>query len=718
VAEGLRSSAAEWPALREEISAQNLDRMLWLLVTSTTLSVLFVFFNFFETQQSSFVPWQAFDLTGSALFLGLIFLARRALLPPLARWLVSPAYFVFWLILMDGYYFSALPVFGETATFVLGVVTPSILILLPPRYFLSFLIPNYLAFIAILVAGAASSPNAAHDLAASLANGTLGTLIAALAAWFLFAARRANFRNVRLINQRTIEARRAESNVRAILENMPFQAWLKDTQGRFLAVNRLFAWAHHLPPQEIIQRSTSDLYPPERAEKYLAEDRQIIRTGKSDYVEQSLETPDGTVWFEVFKSPVVDEHGAVIGTAGLARDITERKEMEEKLLAANKVKSEFLATMSHEIRTPMNSVLGYAELLRGTALDPAQRAHIESIVNSGKLLLTVINDILDFSSMEAGKITLREESVNLPELMKRILDMFALPVREKDLEMKLLIDEDVPEFIQADPRRIEQVLVNLVSNAVKFTPAGSIEIRVSLRTLSVAESEPSREIQFRVTDTGIGISPAQIKLLFKPFSQVDSAIGRRYGGSGLGLVIARRLCEMMGGRIEVRSVPGTGTTFVASISASVALPRRGHERKKAAAPASPPVAFIPRVLVVEDNKSNRRLVSLMLKKWGIVPVLVEGGEAAVQAAREENFDLILMDIQMPGMDGLAATARIREDEARAATGHRARIVALTAFAMPDDKARCLAAGMDDYLTKPLDAGALRRLIERFATHKL
>lgn len=701
---------ADWVALREELTTVNLQRMWWLLLTSTAISLGFALLNLLEVQDTRFVFWQGLDLGGSVLFLILFWLGRNRLLSPRLRWWLCPAYFAFWMILMDGYYFNALPRYGETVTYALGAIVPAVVILLPPRLFLGLLLPNHVIFCALQFTREAGTESPFDGpVFGALTNGSIGVLVASLAAWFLFAAKRDNFHHERMILARTIQTRQTASHLRAILENIPFQAWLKNAHGSFLAVNGEFIKGSGLKREEIIGRSLSEIYPPERAATYQNEDDDIMaKRRKVDFVE-SLDAPEGRKWFEVFKSPVIDDTGHVLGTAGLARDVTERKEMEQRLHAADQAKSDFLAAMSHEIRTPMNSVLGYADLLLQMPLQPQQRDYVESIATSGQLLLAVINDILDFSKIEAGKITLQEEPVRLRELILQIKRMFEPLAVRKNLHTQIAVADNVPELVQGDFHRIEQILVNLLSNAIKFTDKGGVELRVTALPSEGDEGHP--EIRFAVSDTGIGISAEQLQNLFQPFHQIDATIARQFSGTGLGLVISRRLCEQMRGTIEVQSQPRQGSTF----TASVRLPVLSADPDTMAA-ADPKTVLAPasslplRILLVEDNALNRRLVTAILKRWNLSADTAASGPQAVQAAQEVAYDVILMDVQMPGMDGFEVTAKIRAWEKAHPDRLPSRIVALTALAMVDDRARCLEAGMDEYLSKPISPEALRRML--------
>jgi len=689
----------------DELSAGNVPRMWWLLLTSTSLSIAMIVLNTLLFKRWEFLPWQIFDIGGSVVFATLFWNALKGRLSkPWVKWL-SPTYFAFWLILMDGYYFNGVPLTGDIATYVLGVLAPAILIIQPPRVFLTLIISNHAIFCGSVFFLAHRDYFSGAAVFTMLLNGTLGTFTAVLGAWFLFNATRATYIKARQVEEKKQEAALAASRVRAILENIPFQAWLKDTEGTFLAVNREFVEKTGLMERQILGRTCREIYPEDRAERYFREDIEIIRSRGRRYFEESMEEASGVRWFEVFKSPVLADDGSCVGTAGLARDITARKEIEARLVAADRAKSEFLATMSHEIRTPMNSVLGYADLLRHTEMTPMQSEYVTSIHHSGQLLLSVINDILDFSKIEAGKIVLKRETFSLPELLGRMAAMFRPLADRKGLSFQVCCEGDVPPQVKGDVYRVEQLLVNLLSNAVKFTSAGGVRLGAT------AVREPGGwRVSFQVTDTGIGIPSEDVERLFKPFSQIDSAMSRRFSGTGLGLVIVKRLCLLMGGSITVDSLCGRGSSFTAVVQLAEGETALASGDAGRRAELEDLDLSSCRVLVVEDNAPNRRLVTTILARWKIEAVAVPGGAEAIREVKRQRFDLILMDIQMPGMDGLEATRIIREWEAEQTGRQRIRIVALTAFALADDSARCLEAGMDSYLTKPLDLGALLEVV--------
>jgi PAS domain S-box-containing protein len=537
---------------------------------------------------------------------------------------------------------------------------------------------------------------------------------------------------------------------------------LTDLGGHVRFVNGAWAKMHGYSADELIGRHLGIFHTKEQLE-----------TEVSPFIEQLLETgsaereighvrKDGTTFPTWMTTTVLrDADRKPFGLLGIARDITDRKRAEDKLLqakvelqqyvealessnqaleefnhiaeSATRAKSQFLANMSHEIRTPMTAILGYADLLLNEEglekAPPHRRQAFETIKRNGEHLLGLINDILDLSKVEAEKMEIQPVRCSPFELLTEVVSLMRVRADAKQLKLETDVAGLLPETVLTDPLRLRQVLVNLLGNAIKFTDQG--EVRITARLVrgkgtvpfSASPAEPADEnrdsppgdsprLRFDVTDTGIGMSDGQMQRLFQPFSQVDASASRRFGGSGLGLAISKRLVEALGGAIEVRSVPGQGSTFSVTIDPGpLDGIRMVHEAELVARPSAPSLAsesaaaaaveLHARVLLVEDCPDNQRLISFVLKKAGADVTTVENGQLAVEAVLAGNaagrpFDVILMDMQMPVMDGYAATRLLR------AQGHAGPILAITAHAMADDRQKCLDAGCDDYLSKPID----------------
>ncbi|MDD1749952.1 MAG: PAS domain S-box protein, partial [Methanothrix sp.] len=438
----------------------------------------------------------------------------------------------------------------------------------------------------------------------------------------------------------------------------------------------------------------------------------IIRCGYRES-ELLVRRKDGSLFpaFYVFNM-LKDRQGRSSGFVGVSVDLTEWKKVEQDLRLAKeraesstKAKSEFLANMSHEIRTPMNAVIGLTGLLLNTNIDSEQRDYIETIRSSGDSLLAVISDILDFSKIEGGMLDMEKEPFDLQKSMEASVNMVSQAAARKGLLLGFKIEPDVPCRLLGDPTRLKQILINLLGNAVKFTDAGEIFVSVSSQP-----KDEKYEIMFAVRDTGIGISKDRMSCLFQSFSQVDASTTRKYGGTGLGLAISKNLAELMGGRIWAESSPGKGSVFYFTIQAVASLDILSTEPAAEHVMLSSGKSVLQkklRILLAEDNVVNQKVAIRMLERLGYKADIAANGCQVLGALQSHPYDVVLMDVQMPEMDGLEATRRIR-----LMPGSQPYIIAMTAHAMKGDREDCLEAGMNDYVSKPVRIEELQIAIER------
>jgi PAS domain S-box-containing protein len=492
----------------------------------------------------------------------------------------------------------------------------------------------------------------------------------------------------------------ARAQLAAIVEASEDAIIGKTLDGTITSWNPAAARLYGYSAAEAVGQSVSLLYPPDRRDEL---PELLARVAQGESIAQ-FETErlrkDGTrVAVSVSIAPVRAVSGTVVGAAVVARDVTERKRAEavleesnRELARANRVKSDFLAMMSHEIRTPMNGVIGMAGLLLDTDLTAEQREYAESVRTSGEALLTIINDILDFSKIEAGRLDLEKGIVDVQRTVEDVLDLLAPQARARGLELAALVAQDVPPALGGDPGRLRQILVNLVGNAVKFTPAGEVVVRASVdETMDGAVV-----VRFTVVDTGVGIVPDVRAQLFEPFTQAEGATTRRYGGTGLGLAISRRLVELMGGQIGVESPPGQGSTFWFTVRLQVS------PWVSVAAPIREVALEGRRVLVVDDNATNRTILEHHITRGGMHSAAAADGPTALGMLRQTSqqgapYDIVVLDLEMPGMDGLDVARAIRADPALAST----RLV-LLASATPRERGELARrVAIDAFLTKPV-----------------
>lgn len=507
-----------------------------------------------------------------------------------------------------------------------------------------------------------------------------------------------------------------------LFELLPVGAYRTASSGRQMRANlamvRIFGFETEAEMLATLKSRERGWYanPSRRAEfRRLLDADGVVR----QFVSEMRRDNGQTFWISENAHAVRDSSGQVLYHEGTIEDVTARVEAEASLIAARdaaqaaaEAKAQFLANMSHEIRTPMNAVVGMTDLLMCTDLSAEQQAFVETIRTSGDMLLALINNILDFSKIDAGHLELEHQPVHLGRCLNSALQVTSTPARLKGLDLHSHIDSAVPEALLGDVTRLRQVLVNLISNAVKFTAQGEIAITLSMR--AAASGAPL--LYGSVRDTGIGIAADRLPRLFRVFSQVDASTTRHFGGTGLGLAICHKLVAVMGGQIWAESTPGVGSNFQFTIPCEAAVaPLPARAPGAAAHNALRLGQQVPlRILLVEDNLINQRVASLLLTGLGYDIEVVGNGQEALDAIASAAgsrcaFDVLLLDLQMPVMDGLQTTEHLCRQHAEA---HRPWIIALTANALDGDRQMCLAAGMDDYLSKPIRTASLSQALQR------
>jgi PAS domain S-box-containing protein len=535
--------------------------------------------------------------------------------------------------------------------------------------------------------------------------------------------------------RRAAEAlRESEARFRVLAEAVPQIVWCSQPDGQTTYLNQ--RWSEYTglkgtSPEELAQV----IHPDDQAAMGVAWN-QARTTGTIYQVEFRMRRAggDGYRWFLARSVPVFDAAGNLLGWYGTSTDVDERKRAEERLVraqleledrvaertialqvaneeyrlardaaeAANRAKDEFLANMSHEIRTPIAGILGMTALALDSELSPTQLESLTLVRQSAEGLLTIINDILDYSKITAGKLVLDPQPFPLRATLDGVLKSLLFRAREQGISLTCLVAPEVPDVLVGDGGRLRQILLNLIGNAVKFTPEGGVEVRVELESSSADDYL----LHLAILDSGVGIPADKLQAIFDPFVQVDGSMTRRYGGTGLGLTISSRLVEMMGGRIWVESVLDRGSTFHCLVRL---------ERPLTVPVSDPAVATTPvprralNILLAEDNRINQRIAVGLLTRHGHHVHVAGNGRECLDRLAEQPYDVILMDVQMPEMDGLAATAAIRRAEVD--TGRHMPIIAVTAHAMSGDRERFLDAGMDDYVTKPYKIEALLAVID-------
>ncbi len=513
--------------------------------------------------------------------------------------------------------------------------------------------------------------------------------------------------------ERTEELRRQTHYLRTLIDTLPMLAWLKDTDSRFLVVNQAIAMACNLSVDDMVGKSDLDCWPREYAEAYRSADAEVMATGQRKTVEEPfVDGHNGATWVETFKAPVLDEDGSVLGTVGIARDISGRKAMEQaregalaeaKRLA--KLRSEFMARMSHELRTPLNGILGYSQILLGENRgNERQSAMLNVIQQSGDYLLNLINDILDFAKIEAGKQELNLSNVSLPRFLRNIAGIITIKAEQKALVFVCDVAADVPAGIRADETRLRQVLLNLLSNAVKYSERGKVSLRVTVLEKPSPEGEGAHGLlRFEVQDNGIGIDAGQLETIFRAFEQAGDRLHRT--GTGLGLPISRELVKLMGSDIQVSSRVGEGSTFWFDLDVPVVEfcgDIMADEQHVAGYQG-----LRRRVLVVDDVNENRALVIDILSRLGFETFEAANGRECLNSVETQTPDLILLDMVMPEMDGLETARCLR----RLPGFGQTPIIAVSASASDCDVAEAMKAGVNVFLSKPID---IKRLMAQLA----
>ena len=518
------------------------------------------------------------------------------------------------------------------------------------------------------------------------------------------------FLNIRAKKRVQAQLKDSREFLDRIIDRIADPVFVKDASSAYVIANRAFCTLVGHRREVILGRGMGFFFPRDVAERSRTRDFAVLESGEEDVCEECLVESSGQPrFFEILRAGFRDNQGQRF-VVGVCRDISQRKEAEAAILdakrrsdQASQAKSEFLANMSHELRTPLNGVLGMLQLLEDTELSPGQREYAQTALRSGRNLLGILSDILDLAKIESGTLAMDEEPFAVRPFLDEMATIYVVEGRRRSLAFDFQVEDEVPEQLLTDPVRLRQILFNLVGNAVKFTGSGG---RITVRLGLLSRWNGQGILWGSVTDTGQGIPEESIPSLFESFTQVDGSLSRKFGGVGLGLSIVRRLVELLHGEVLVHSAPGEGTEI--EFTLRVGIPESGfyaeHQEKNSETQQLP-----KRVLVAEDDPVGRKLVVAILSKFGVDVRGVGDGEAVLRELETEEFDCVVMDIQMPGMDGLEATRLIRGSGTVWAD---IPIIALTAHAMQGDREQYLAGGMDDYITKPVDIDELRAALCR------
>ncbi len=519
----------------------------------------------------------------------------------------------------------------------------------------------------------------------------------------------------------------------SVIENIPNMIFVKDAKDlRFVRFNRAGEELLGRSREALIGKNDFDFFPEAQAQHFTEKDCAVLQSKTLlDIPEEPIQTPKGIRYLHTVKIPILDSFGVPLYLLGISEDITERKLIESQRQAlieeqiarkeaeknaknladlaeaatqASRAKSAFIANMSHEIRTPLGAMLGFADLILDEKnLTKDQVRNVSTIIRNGQQLLRIVDEVLDISKVESSHIEIENIPFSLTKLIEEVTSLFSMKAIEKGLKLSVSISSNVPEHIISDPTRLRQILINIIGNAIKFTHTGSVTVEVTMKTES--------EIEFLVTDTGIGLSEEQASGLFQPFSQADSSMTRRYGGTGLGLFLSRKLANLLHGDVTLKTTSlGSGSAFLITIKAQVKSAEttsKASKLKSSENKISEPLVK-SRVLVVDDSEDNRYLVQILLSKAGLTVDAAESAREGIEKALSSSYDVILMDIQMPDMDGFEALKVLRSKN------YTRPIIALTAHAMKGHREKFLADGFDDYLCKPISKDVLLNVITRLS----
>ena len=500
---------------------------------------------------------------------------------------------------------------------------------------------------------------------------------------------------------------KSEELYHSLVETSQDLIWRCDAEGRYTYLNLAWEQLFGYELDEMLGKKFSDFQTPENAATGLLEHNRLMEGNSVNSFEATHRGKAGNEIHLVFNAMYIsDDNGNIVGTSGTAYDITQRKQMEVELRqakaaaeTANTAKSQFLAIMSHEIRNPMNGVIGMIELLQHTKLTTKQRKYTESAKSAGIDLVRLLNDVLDLSKIEADRMELEISDFDLQQLLSDTIALMSFQAHKKGITLSLLIDADVPTSLKGDAGRLRQIITNLASNATKFTSKGAITLQVRKE----AEGEQSVTLRFMVRDSGIGIAADKLDYIFEPFTQADSSTTRRYGGTGLGLAICKKMAALLGGSIGAESTEGEGSTFwftVVMEKQSKASLFRMEEFEAPPPGEEGPCANGIRILLIEDDSNAQKIVPKLLMNYGYLVDVARDGREALQVLENNDYALVLMDCMMPEMNGYEVTAVIR-NPASAVRRHDIPVIALTGNSMIQDRDKCINAGMDDHLSKPI-----------------